>query len=139
MRCSQHLASASASASTMQLQPPCQPFPQPPRRPATPAQRLLLVPQIGGAAFGNAGRLLVAVLLYSELFSVCVDLIILEGDNLAAVFPQWAISLGRWQLTPAQASSTEATDSRDSSDTGPWVPGSLSAQRHARASAACMH
>ena len=44
-------------------------------------------PDIGQAAFGSAGRMLVSVLLYMELFSCCVDFLILEGDNLSAVFP----------------------------------------------------
>lgn len=44
-------------------------------------------PDIGQAAFGQWGRMLVSVLLYMELFCCCVDFLILEGDNLSAVFP----------------------------------------------------
>jgi hypothetical protein len=35
----------------------------------------------------------VSVLLYLELFSCCVDFMILEGDNLSAVFPHAALSV----------------------------------------------
>ncbi|WIA39259.1 hypothetical protein OEZ86_005381 [Tetradesmus obliquus] len=60
-------------------------------------------PDIGQAAFGRWGRLLVSVLLYMELFCCCVDFLILEGDNLSAVFPQAAVSLGGFSLTAKQS------------------------------------
>lgn len=45
-------------------------------------------PDIGEAALGPRGRTLVSVVLYGELCAVAVEFVILEGDNLQAVFPK---------------------------------------------------
>lgn len=61
-------------------------------------------PDIGQAAFGRAGRWLTAALLYGELYAVSVELLILEGDNLAYLFPAARVALGGGlTLTPHQA------------------------------------
>jgi vesicular inhibitory amino acid transporter len=44
-------------------------------------------PDIGERAFGGRGRVGVAVMLYAELYLTAVDLLILAGDNLAAIAP----------------------------------------------------
>lgn len=65
-------------------------------------------PDIGEYAFGTPGRVLVSVLLYLELFCCCVDFLILEGDNLAAVFPGVALRFQGIHLTGKQVCIAQA-------------------------------
>lgn len=55
-------------------------------------------PDIGQAAFGNAGRIAVSVILYAELYACCIEYIILESDNLSSLFPNAHLSLGAFNL-----------------------------------------
>ncbi|CAI5988125.1 unnamed protein product [Closterium sp. NIES-65] len=61
------------------------------------ASTITTFPDIGAAAFGRTGRILTSLVLYGELFAVSVELLILEGDSLAFLFPSFAphgLSLG---------------------------------------------
>ncbi|KAH7405217.1 hypothetical protein KP509_15G061200 [Ceratopteris richardii] len=56
-------------------------------------------PDIGQAAFGTWGRVTISIFLYMELYAACVEFLILEGDNLSAVFPNVNLRLIGFDLT----------------------------------------
>lgn len=49
---------------------------------------------IAERAFGVTGRIVVMIIMNSELFLVAIGLLILEGDNLHKLFPKFMIKLG---------------------------------------------
>ncbi|KAE9589893.1 putative amino acid transporter, transmembrane domain-containing protein [Lupinus albus] len=55
-------------------------------------------PDIGQAAFGTTGRILISIVLYVELYACCIEYIILESDNLSSLFPNAYLNLGGIEL-----------------------------------------
>ncbi|XP_027934582.1 amino acid transporter AVT1C-like [Vigna unguiculata] len=51
-------------------------------------------PDIGQAAFGTTGRVIISLILYMELYACCIEYIIVESDNLSTLFPNAHITLG---------------------------------------------
>ncbi|CAH9088841.1 unnamed protein product [Cuscuta epithymum] len=50
-------------------------------------------PDIGERAFGSAGRTVVSILMNMELYMVATGFLILEGDNLENIFPDFKVRL----------------------------------------------
>uniref|UniRef100_A0A804MID2 Amino acid transporter transmembrane domain-containing protein n=1 Tax=Zea mays TaxID=4577 RepID=A0A804MID2_MAIZE len=55
-------------------------------------------PDIGHAAFGTAGRIIISIILYMELYACCIEYLILESDNLSKLFPNAHLTMGNLTL-----------------------------------------
>ncbi|VVA96975.1 unnamed protein product [Arabis nemorensis] len=66
-------------------------------------------PDIGQAAFGFIGRLIISILLYMELYACCVEYIIMMSDNLSKLFPNISLNIFGVSLDPSQIFAITAT------------------------------
>ncbi|XP_059669797.1 amino acid transporter AVT1D-like [Cornus florida] len=66
-------------------------------------------PDIGQAAFGVTGRILIAIILYMDLYSTCVEFLIMMSDNLSALFPDTHMDFAGFHLDSHQIFAITAT------------------------------
>ncbi|KFK24700.1 hypothetical protein AALP_AA8G013400 [Arabis alpina] len=66
-------------------------------------------PDIGQAAFGTTGRILVSILLYVELYASCVEYIIMMSDNLSGIFPNTSLYITEVSLDASQVFAITST------------------------------
>ncbi|CAN6195076.1 unnamed protein product [Urochloa humidicola] len=61
-------------------------------------ENLETYPDIGHAAFGSTGRIVISIILYVELYACCIEYLILESDNLSKLFPTAQLTIGSFTL-----------------------------------------
>ncbi|MCO5585792.1 hypothetical protein L7F22_039728 [Adiantum nelumboides] len=55
-------------------------------------------PDIGQLALGKMGRTIVSIVLYAELYAYGVEFLILEGDNLSKLFPNYRLTMASMDI-----------------------------------------
>ncbi|XP_010268538.1 PREDICTED: vacuolar amino acid transporter 1-like [Nelumbo nucifera] len=55
-------------------------------------------PDIAGSAFGRKGRIVASIFICLELYFVATELLIMEGDNLHKLSPNFALKLGQLRV-----------------------------------------
>ncbi|PKA53922.1 Lysine histidine transporter 1 [Apostasia shenzhenica] len=60
-------------------------------------------PDIGQLAFGNRGRILIALLINAELYFIVVGMLIIEGDNIDTLFPNVEFYIANLKIRGKQA------------------------------------
>ncbi|KAL1549217.1 amino acid transporter AVT1D-like isoform X1 [Salvia divinorum] len=73
------------------------------------SSQLQTYPDIGQAAFGLGGRICIAIILYIELYSSCVEFLIMMSDNLSATFPNAHLDISGIHLDSYQTCAIVAT------------------------------
>ncbi|KAL4197741.1 hypothetical protein AMTRI_Chr04g189810 [Amborella trichopoda] len=59
-------------------------------------------PDIADRAFGYYGQVILSVFFYLELYLVAIEFLILEGDNLAKLFPSLSFEVAGWTIERTQ-------------------------------------
>lgn len=59
-------------------------------------------PDIGERAFGSKGRIIISIIMYTELYLVSAGFLILEGDNLSNLFPGVGFEFGGFAIDGKQ-------------------------------------
>lgn len=58
---------------------------------------------IAESAFGKKGRIIVMIVVNAEMYLIAIGFLILEGDNLNKLFPEFIIKLGELKLDGKQS------------------------------------
>ncbi|CDY55127.1 BnaA03g55040D [Brassica napus] len=66
-------------------------------------------PDIGQAAFGTTGRILLSIFLYMDLYATCVEYIIMMSDNMSGMFPNTSLYIAGISLNSNQVFAVTTT------------------------------